>query len=752
MNAKQRNFLKKIMDVRLQAFDADALSWHFQLRFSERTPLHTLDSAMLVICDRTGDTNYRFPLLPAADDAPLLRVAVITLPEVRAHFFLDDHWDAYVALPLDERAMAMLRSVDEDQWQRLAGETESDRQTADPDFDVRLQLDELIAAKLDLFTLYHEHGTQMLVPYATRKEGFSLKVEDTHVMARLEHAAIDKNYMLRLDGYVLADVGAHVNEKEILKKLFLVDAEERVISEWRMENTVRKDLTAAAGAADQHFDWTGFSVTIDLKPFGLELSGSDDITYLYFRVALTHPKNGLLITENPVRILAREVIVTGRHILKTGHRRKSLIVKRNKNKSVVLRIAPYTIPGALKAKMVRFGGRVRKSRFVSAMYHQSFRLLGRLPAKKQLVVFESFFGRQYSCNPRAIYEYMHQHCPQYQLVWSADPAHEDLFRSHGVPFVRRFSVKWLLAMTRAGYWVTNVRLPLWMVKPAHTVYLQTWHGTPLKKLALDMEEVHMPGTNTEKYKSNFLAESARWDYLISPNAYSSAIFARAFGFHGTMLETGYPRNDYLHHAGQDEELRLKKQLDLPLDKKIILYAPTWRDNQFYGRGRYKFELDLDLEQLSHELGDDYVLLLRMHYLVAEQLDLTEFEGFAYDFSAHEDIRELYLLADVLITDYSSVFFDYANLRRPIIFFTYDLEEYRDTLRGFYFDFEHQAPGPLVMTTSELICAVRNVAAAHFPVPAHFDEFYDRFCSMEDGHAADRVVRRVFEDDGGRQTR
>src|SRR5699024_8605774 len=206
----------------------------------------------------------------------------------------------------------------------------------------------------------------------------------------------------------------------------------------------------------------------------------------------------------------------------------------------------------------------------------------------------------------------------------------------------------------------------------------------------DMDEVHMPGTNTEQYKRNFLAESSKWDYLISPNSYSTEIFQRAFQFNKTMLETGHPRNDYLITANEPKEIeRLKKQIGLPLDKKIILYAPTWRDNQFYGRGRYKFELQLELDKMRENFGDEYIILLRMHYLVAEHLNIEEYKEFVYDLSLHEDIRELYLISDVLITDYSSVFFDYANLKRPILFYVYDIEEYRDTLRGFYVDFEKE---------------------------------------------------------------
>src|SRR5690606_9640361 len=130
-----------------------------------------------------------------------------------------------------------------------------------------------------------------------------------------------------------------------------------------------------------------------------------------------------------------------------------------------------------------------------------------------------------------------------------------------IKHVKRFSIKWLFLMARAEFWVTNSRLPLWIPKSNHTTYVQTWHGTPLKKLAADMEEVHMPGTDIIRYKNNFLKESSKWDYLISPNAYSTEIFKRAFKFNKTVVESGYPRNDFLFRANNKESIhKLKKQV------------------------------------------------------------------------------------------------------------------------------------------------------------------------------------------------
>lgn len=383
------------------------------------------------------------------------------------------------------------------------------------------------------------------------------------------------------------------------------------------------------------------------------------------------------------------------------------------------------------------------------LYKFIFWLLGiLLPKNKNLIIFESFLGKQYSDNPRALYEYLKVNHPNMNMIWSVERKALQKFSDYDVRYVRRLSLRWLFIMNRAGYWVSNSRLPLWVPKPKRTVYLQTWHGTPLKKLALDMQEVHMPGTDTEVYKKNFVQATRKWDYLVSPNRYSTEIFKRAFQFDHKILETGYPRNDYLVNENNSEEInRIKKKMNLPENKKVILYAPTWRDNEYHGKGRYKFDLPLDMKLMEEALGEEYIILFRMHYLIAENLDFSSYDGFAYDASHHEDIRELYLIADMLITDYSSVFFDYTILKRPMLFYVYDIDAYRDQLRGFYFDFEKEAPGPLVKTTASLIEAIMQIEGHPDKVLEEIEVFHERFCVLEDGKASERVVNEVFEKQG-----
>lgn len=373
-----------------------------------------------------------------------------------------------------------------------------------------------------------------------------------------------------------------------------------------------------------------------------------------------------------------------------------------------------------------------------------YRLFQQLPVQKNLVLFESFLGRGYSDNPKALYLTLQKQRPELQLVWIFAKEPNAAVKAACPNWVLRNSPKYYYLMARAQYWIFNTRQPLSLKKRRKTMYLQTWHGTPLKRLGLDMDEVHMPGTNTEQYKTNFSAQAKEWNYLLSPNLYSSAIFKRAFDFRGLLLETGYPRNDLLYAPDRQQQAgQIKQSLRLPPGKKVILYAPTWRDDEFVTKGQYRFNLKLDLKQMQSRLGDDYIVLLRMHYLIAEHLDLTAFDGFAYDVSAYGDIAELYLISDLLITDYSSVFFDYAHLNRPMLFFTYDLEKYASVLRGFYFDFEAVVPGPLLKESDQVIDYIEHIETRSKQYEEKYTAFQERFCSLDDGKASQRVVDALF---------
>ena len=418
---------------------------------------------------------------------------------------------------------------------------------------------------------------------------------------------------------------------------------------------------------------------------------------------------------------------------KTNFIVKSQIKLLQKNKEGLF-INLIKLHHTLRKTKYALGGRTR---LYIQLYQSVFK---KLPIKEKTIVFESFLGKNYSDSPKYIYEYMHKEHLDYQYVWIFNNPNRQI--PGNAKQVKRMSLAYYYYLATSKYWVSNSRMPRTLTKREGNIYLQTWHGTPLKRLVFDMNDVYSANPN---YKKHFYEQSRRWDYLISPNQYSSDIFKSAFKFDKNMLEFGYPRNDILYHENKTEIAQsLKAKLGIPLDKKVILYAPTWRDDEFYGAGKYKFNLKLDLQEMKKQLGDEYVIILRMHYFIADHIDTKGAEKFAYNLSSYDDIAELYLISDLLITDYSSVFFDYANLKRPILFFTYDLEKYRDTLRGFYIDVENEVPGPLLKTSDDVIASIKHIESIQQAYQNKYEAFYDKFCSWENGTASKQVVEEVFK--------
>ncbi|MCJ1656993.1 bifunctional glycosyltransferase family 2 protein/CDP-glycerol:glycerophosphate glycerophosphotransferase [Staphylococcus sp. NRL 16/872] len=363
------------------------------------------------------------------------------------------------------------------------------------------------------------------------------------------------------------------------------------------------------------------------------------------------------------------------------------------------------------------------------------------------IVFETFGGKNYSDSPKYIYEYMQDHYPHLNYIWVFNKPDNNNVPGNATK-VKKGSKEYYEAYAKAKYWVSNARLPLYLNKKENQIYIQTWHGTPLKRLANDMKVVRMPGTTTASYKKNFYAEASRWDWLVSPNRYSSDIFKTAFWMDEDRIwEIGYPRNDILVTRQNDTEYQeqIKRNLNLPKDKKVIMYAPTWRDDEFVKKGQYLFDLKINLANLQKEIGDDYIILLRMHYLIANALDLHGFEDFAIDVSNYNDISELYLISDALITDYSSVMFDYGILKRPQFFFAYDIEKYDKGLRGFYMDYMNDLPGEIITDEFKLAEELKHLDQHKVKYKDKIEKFYNDFCSLEQGKSSQFIADYIYND-------
>jgi len=357
---------------------------------------------------------------------------------------------------------------------------------------------------------------------------------------------------------------------------------------------------------------------------------------------------------------------------------------------------------------------------------------------RDVVLYESYYGKQFSDSPRQVFDQLcdrdlglqHLVAVRDQQVNVPDGATAVVYRSR----------EYYQALAQARYVVANTHLPNCFERADGQVVLQTWHGVGTKKIGLDMETVSFAN---KSYLHNIRGgEAENWSYLVSPNPFTSAILTRAFAYGGPLLETGVPRNDIFHRPDRSEvAARVKAQLGIPPGKKVVMYAPTWRDNVFDGPGRYRLDLRFDLYEAARKLGEEYVILFRKHSNIVDRLPPGN--GAVVDVSDYPDVQELLLVSDILISDYSTLMCDFANTGRPMLFYTYDLANYRDVLRGFYFDFENEVPGPLITNEGDLLPAILDAESIRADYDAKYRAFVERFCPWDDGNAATRVVDAVF---------
>jgi CDP-glycerol glycerophosphotransferase len=382
------------------------------------------------------------------------------------------------------------------------------------------------------------------------------------------------------------------------------------------------------------------------------------------------------------------------------------------------------------------GGRVQRK--VLREYY--YPLLLKRRALRDAVMFISFGGRQATDNPLGIAAELRRRGDTREHIWAVSDWSVPV--PDGATAVLRSTEAYWEALARSAYLISNDDMPTGYQKRAGQFYLQTWHGTPLKRIGFDAGALQ--SVNGAQYLDHLASDIAKWDMLLSPNPVSTPILRQAFRFDGEILESGYPRNDILASKdGTALAATVRERIGLPAGKRAILYAPTWRDNQFYGAGRYRFDLRLDLERAWQRLGDDYVILIRGHHQMADDAPAGSRPGFVLNVTGYPDVSELFLVSDALITDYSSMMCDFAVTGKPVLIFAYDLADYRDNLRGFYLDFEAEVPGPVLGTSDEVIAALGDLDAVAAANRARYQAFAAKFCPLDDGKAGARVCDRLF---------
>jgi CDP-glycerol glycerophosphotransferase len=384
-----------------------------------------------------------------------------------------------------------------------------------------------------------------------------------------------------------------------------------------------------------------------------------------------------------------------------------------------------TVAGRL-GRGVRSVGRLARKAVLRGYY----RIQTHRPLDEHLALYCANWGRGYVCNPRAVYEKARELAPAVRGVWAVTAgAAADM--PPGVEYVVLESAAFYRALARAKFLVNNNNFGNYLRKRRGSVFLQTHHGTPLKTMGIN----ERPGgaARTAELRS-LLRRCDNWDFDLSSNVYSTNIWQRAYPSRFRTLEFGYPRNDMLVEPDPARAAAVRERLGLAADDRVILYAPTHRE---YHTGYQSF---FDPADFVRALGPGNRLLVRAHYFYGGAT--ASASSRVLDVSTYPVVEELYLAADVLITDYSSVMFDYAVLDRPIVIYAPDWYAYRLT-RGVYFDLAAEPPGLFTPDYDALVAAFRTGDFDTDTTRAHRADFRRRFCPFDDGHAAERAVRAVL---------
>jgi CDP-glycerol glycerophosphotransferase len=348
------------------------------------------------------------------------------------------------------------------------------------------------------------------------------------------------------------------------------------------------------------------------------------------------------------------------------------------------------------------------------------------PQPENAVFFESFYGQSASCNPLGIDRVLTELQPEVRRYWSVVDG--SIAVPDGAVRIIEGSRAWWKARASSRALVVNDWLRKRYRRRGHQKVLQTWHGTMLKKLALDR------GGRGLRTRIAVLRERDRWDALLAQNPYSAEIFRSAYAMRRPIWQEGYPRNDVLHTGARAAAVRAA--VGIPSGARVVLYAPTWRDD------RTEMVDFVDLAAFARDLDAGHVVLARGHSrTLAHGHDLLGEN--LIDVTSYPDMADLLLITDVLVTDYSSVMFDFAGTGRPIVFFTPDLAHYSADLRGFYFDLLAEAPGPVVSTREELLDAILAAADGQPEFADRAAAWRERFTPRDDGAAGRRVVERML---------
>lgn len=364
------------------------------------------------------------------------------------------------------------------------------------------------------------------------------------------------------------------------------------------------------------------------------------------------------------------------------------------------------------------------------------------PAKQQ-VFFQCYRGEFSTDSQRAISEELHRRGAPLDLVWGVHDLSVDL--PAGVRPVLMGSRDWYEAIGSSAYLCNNNDFDRFFRRRPHQRFLQTFHGYPFKSMGITFWRAHELSAELIDYECTRRTDA--WTSILVPATFCEEIYRSEYLYEGDILVTGYPRNDVLaRHRAEEADPAVRasilNRLGVPPGKTVVLYAPTWRDTIATGDWSAKFYDALELDTLADALGEDYVVLLRGHNFNMREGVLKASHAQIVDVTRYPEITDLILAADVAVLDYSSLRFDWVLTGKVVLFFVPDLADYLSA-RTALFEYGPTAPGPLLSTTQEVIDAVRNHTSVSRDYAQARIEFNERFNSLHDGQATQRVVDAFF---------
>lgn len=353
-----------------------------------------------------------------------------------------------------------------------------------------------------------------------------------------------------------------------------------------------------------------------------------------------------------------------------------------------------------------------------------------IPIKKKKILFVSFGGKKYDDSPQSIYEKMikMKEFSSYEFVWAFVDINKKIPGNPKIIKIDSFS--YFYHALSSGFWIINVSAERGLnFKKKKTICINTWHGTPMKKIY--GEENSKQGDKNKKKPEKF-------DLVCAQSEYDKKIFSRIFKLSkNDILISDLPRNDILLEYTEEDITKIKEKLNIPKNKKVLLYMPTYREYTRDSKNACLFNPPMNLQKWKEKLGDDYVLLFRAHYLVVKNMSIED-NDFVHEVSGYEKLSELYAISDIMISDYSSSFFDFSILERPELCFAYDLKEYEEK-RGLYIDIT-ELPCEIDYDEDSLIEHILNLDYNEYV--KRTKKFKQKYAPIA-GKATDTVIKEII---------